>query len=89
MAKVATSRSMAASSDTGSGKVRGWWDQSTGFLRDVRTEMRKVTTPSVKEVRATTGVVIVTVGLFAIYFYGVDRVIGYLIDHLLSWAKSA
>ena len=89
MAKVATSRSIATSSDAGSGKVRGWWDQSTGFLRDVRTEMRKVTTPSVKEVRATTGVVIVTVGLFAIYFYGVDRIIGYFIDHLLTWAKSA
>jgi preprotein translocase subunit SecE len=51
--------------------------------------MRKVTTPSMKEVRATTGVVIVTVALFAIYFYGIDRVIGYLIDHLLSWAKTA
>jgi preprotein translocase subunit SecE len=89
MAKVATSRSITASSDTGSGKVRGWWDQSTGFLRDVRTEMRKVTTPSVKEVRATTGVVIITVALFAIYFYGVDRIIGFFIDHLLSWAKSA
>ena len=90
MAKVATSRSIAANpDDRGGNKVRGWWDQSTSFLRDVRTEMRKVTTPSLKEVRATTGVVIVTVALFAIYFYGIDRIIGYMIDHLLSWAKTA
>jgi preprotein translocase subunit SecE len=91
MAKVATSRSLATNSsdDKGGNIVRNWWDQSVGFLRDVRNEMRKVTTPSMKEVQATTGVVIVTVALFAIYFYGVDRVIGYFIDHLLTWAKNA
>ena len=86
MAKVAT-RSIAAGADD-KGAVRGWWDQSVNFLRDVRTEMRKVTVPSMKEVRATTGVVIVTVALFAIFFYGVDRVLGYLIDHLFAWAKT-
>jgi preprotein translocase subunit SecE len=69
------------------GKVVGWWDQSKSFLNDVRTEMRKVTSPSLKEVQATTGVVIVTVALFAIYFYGVDRVIGFFIDNLFQWAK--
>ena len=94
MAKVATSRSIATggsggSSGNGGNIVTGWWGQTNSFLRDVRNEMRKVTVPSAKEVRATTGVVIVTVGLFAIYFYGVDRIIGFLIDHLLSWAKTA
>ena len=91
MAKVATSRSITASGadDRRGNVVTGWWNQTNSFLKDVRNEMRKVTTPSVKEVRATTGVVIVTVALFAIYFYGVDRVFGFLIDHLLSWAKTA
>jgi preprotein translocase subunit SecE len=88
MAKVAT-RSIAAGGADDKGAVRGWWDQGVTFLRDVRTEMRKVTVPSMKEVRATTGVVIVTVALFAIFFYGVDRVLGYLIDHLFAWAKTA
>jgi preprotein translocase subunit SecE len=88
VAKVATSRTISAGAEAGGNKVMGWWEQMTGFLRDVRTEMRKVTTPSLKEVRGTTGVVIVTVALFAIYFYGVDRVIGFLIDHLFSWAKT-
>jgi len=59
------------------------------LLNDVRTRNRKVTTPSLKEVRATTGVVIVTVALFAIYFYGIDRVIGFFIDHLFQWAKNS
>jgi preprotein translocase subunit SecE len=71
------------------GKIASWPEQVRGFLNDVRTEMRKVTTPSLKEVRATTGVVIVTVALFAIYFYGIDRVIGFFIDHLFQWAKTA
>jgi preprotein translocase subunit SecE len=59
------------------------------FYNDVRTEMRKVTSPSRKEVQATTAVVIITVFLFAAYFYGVDRVLGFAIDSLLKWAKTA
>jgi len=51
--------------------------------------MRQVTTPSLKEVRATTGVVIVTVALFAIYFTALIRLIGFFIDHLFQWAKTA
>ena len=78
----------AAGSSIGD-QIKSWPDRIKTFYNDVRTEMRKVTTPSVKEVRATTGVVIITVALFAIYFYGIDRVIGYVIDHLLSWAKTA
>ena len=89
MAKVATSRSIASGTDDrGNNKVRGWWDQSITFLRDVRTEMRKVTAPSMKEVRATTWVVIVTVALFAIFFYGIDRFFGFFIDHLFSYFKT-
>ena len=44
----------------------------TGFLRDVRAEMRKVVTPSPKEVRVTTSVVIVAVFLFGLFFFIVD-----------------
>lgn len=69
------------------GKQPNFYERSKRFLTDVRTEMRKVTTPSAKEVRATTGVVIVTVFLFAAYFYVVDGVMGKVIDTLLKWAK--
>jgi len=49
----------------------------------VRTEMRKVTTPSLKEVRATTAVVIITVFLFGLYFGIVDYIIAHSIDYVL------
>jgi preprotein translocase subunit SecE len=44
------------------------------FLTDVRAEMRKVVTPSRKEVQATTTVVLVTVFIFALYFWAVDYI---------------
>ena len=40
--------------------------------------MKKVTSPSLKEVQATTVVVIITVFLFGVYFWAVDTVIGAL-----------
>ena len=83
VAKVAT-----ASVESGAGKALGFLDRTKRFLADVRTEMRKVTTPSGKEVRATTAVVIITVFVFAIYFMIVDYVMGFGIDRLLHWAKS-
>jgi len=48
------------------------WREFTDFLRDVRAEMRKVVTPSWKEVKSSTGVVIVAVFLFGFYFFVVD-----------------
>ncbi len=41
--------------------VKSWPDKTRNFYNDVRTEMRKVTAPSWKEVRATTTVVVITV----------------------------
>ncbi len=46
------------------------------FLKDVRSEMRKVVTPTRVEVQSTTSVVIVTVFLFAAYFALVDTIFG-------------
>jgi preprotein translocase subunit SecE len=54
------------------GGALGKWNEFTGFLRDVRAEMRKVVTPSRKEVRVTTSVVIVAVFLFGLFFFIVD-----------------
>ena len=50
------------------------------FYNDVRTEMKKVTTPTRKEVQATTAVVIVTVFLFGVYFFVIDFVIQHSVD---------
>jgi preprotein translocase subunit SecE len=53
------------------------------FLKDVRSEMRKVISPSRAEVQSTTIVVLVTVFIFAAYFWLVDNIIGRGIEALL------
>jgi preprotein translocase subunit SecE len=60
-----------------------------GFLKDVRNEMRKVWTPSFKEVQNTTVVVIITVFAFALYFYVVDQVLGRVVQWLLHLLGSS
>ena len=57
------------------GKLKSFPARGKSFLTDVRTELRHVTTPSRKEVQATTVVVVITVALFGLYFWGVDLVI--------------
>jgi preprotein translocase subunit SecE len=65
--------------------IRAWPERIKTFYNDVRTEMKKVTAPSFKEVQATTVVVIVTVFLFAAYFWAVDLVIGHGIDSVFRY----
>ncbi|WP_371082779.1 preprotein translocase subunit SecE [Terriglobus sp. RCC_193] len=54
------------------------------FLGDVRSEMRKVSTPSTAETRTTTAVVIVTVFAFAAYFWAVDFGINHSLNALIT-----
>ena len=72
----------AANDDSLGGRVKSLPERTKSFYNDVRTEMRKVTSPSRKEVQATTAVVIVTVFLFGVYFFVVDNVIGRGVDLL-------
>ena len=66
------------------GDALGKWTEFTTFLRDVRSEMRKVVWPQWREVRVTTGVVIVTTFLFALYFFVVDGIFKVAVYGLLS-----
>jgi preprotein translocase subunit SecE len=65
-------------------KTLGSWNNFTHFLGDVRGEMRKVVTPSRKEVEATTTVVIIAVFLFGLFFFIVDSVFSYGLTRLLT-----
>jgi preprotein translocase subunit SecE len=56
------------------GSIVGQWKEFTRFLNDVRAEMRKVVSPSWKEVQSTTVVVIITVFLFGLFFGVVDLI---------------
>jgi preprotein translocase subunit SecE len=67
------------------GRMKSWPQQIKSFYNDVRTEMKKVTTPSMKEVQATTTVVIITVFIFGVYFFFVDGIIGRTLDALFRY----
>ncbi len=66
------------------GRVTGLYDQARDFLTDVRAEMRKVVVPNRKEVQATTTVVLVTVFVFALYFWIVDTVFNFGLTKLMD-----
>jgi len=68
--------------------VKAWPERTRTFYNDVRTEMRKVTAPSWKEVQATTTVVVITVAIFALYFFVIDFVIQHGVTALFGFFKS-
>jgi preprotein translocase subunit SecE len=49
-------------------------EETKNYIEEVKAEMKRVTWPSWKEVRATTGVVIAAVFLFSAYFFVVDAI---------------
>jgi preprotein translocase subunit SecE len=69
---------------TGLDRLKAQPERLRTFLTDVRAEMRKVVTPTRTEVQATTTVVIVTVFLFAAYFFLVDYVVGQGVTQLIA-----
>ncbi|MCE5306954.1 MAG: preprotein translocase subunit SecE [Acidobacteriales bacterium] len=65
-------------------KLKRWPVRVKDYIGDLQTEMRRVTWPNWKQVRATTGVVILSVFLFAAYFAVVDTVCGRMIDRVFQ-----
>jgi preprotein translocase subunit SecE len=68
-------------------RMKSWPDKIRTFYNDVRTEMRKVTAPSWKEVRGTTTVVIITVFIFALYFGIIDFIIQHGVTALFEYFR--
>jgi preprotein translocase subunit SecE len=58
------------------------WTEFVQFLGDVRSEMRKVVTPSWKEVKSTTTVVIIAVFIFGLFFFVVDSIFSSVMEKL-------
>jgi len=54
------------------------------FLQQVRTEVSKVTWPSRRETIVTTGMVLVMSFVAAIFFLGVDWVLGMVVQTILG-----
>jgi preprotein translocase subunit SecE len=80
--KIANSVASADDNSFG-GRMKSLPERIKAFYNDVRTEMRKVTAPSFKEVRATTLVVIVTVFFFGVFFAVLDPIISRAYDLVL------
>jgi preprotein translocase subunit SecE len=62
------------------------------FLRDVRAEMKRVSWPTVNEVKNTTIITLVAVVFFAVYLFLVDRIWSFLLiqlNLLLNWMTGA
>ncbi len=55
--------------------IKEWPKATKNYIQELQNEMRKVTWPSAKQVRATTGIVLVTVFAFAAYFQVVDSIL--------------
>ena len=77
--------SIATTSGDFGARIRSWPERIKSFYHDVRTEMKKVTSPSLKEVQGTTTVVIITVFLFAFYFWLVDLAISNSLERMLHY----
>jgi preprotein translocase subunit SecE len=65
-------------------RIAEWPVRLKTYIEELQTEMRRVTWPSAKQVRATTLVVIVTVFAFAGYFALVDLLVGRAIGRVFS-----
>jgi preprotein translocase subunit SecE len=77
--------SIATAGESFVDRLKVWPEKIKSFYNDVRTEMRKVTAPSWKEVRGTTAVVVVTVFIFGVYFFVIDNVIQRGVTFLYSY----
>lgn len=65
-------------------KTGSWPEQTRTYIEEVRAEMRRVSWPSWPQVRATTGVVIAAVFLFAAYFAVVDALVNSAIGKIIN-----
>jgi preprotein translocase subunit SecE len=74
------------------GARAGFFTRTAQFIHDVRAEMKRVSWPSLDDVKNTTVIVLVAVIFFAVYLYAIDRGVAFLItqlDNLLKWLTGA
>jgi preprotein translocase subunit SecE len=67
--------------------MQDWWNKAKDFLKEARSEMRKVSFPTRDEVVGTTIVVIVTSFIFAAFLFLADQLIVYGYQGLVNLAK--
>ena len=82
---MAKAIAVADEQSTGIERLKAQPREFMEFLKEVRSEMRKVVTPTRAEVQSTTTVVLAAVFLFAAYFFVVDAIFGQSVTHLIQY----
>jgi preprotein translocase subunit SecE len=67
----------------------GFFARVGKFVRDVRSELGRVTWPTTTEIRNTTIITVIAVIFFAAYLYGVDHAFAFVIDQIQRWVGGA
>ena len=91
MATAVKTRNEEARSAGGNGalvRAQEKWHGLLRFMHEVRVEIRQVTWPTKADVISTTGVVIVTVFFFGVFFFFVDYAFSHMVQQLLIWFKA-
>jgi preprotein translocase subunit SecE len=65
-------------------QAASWPARVKEYIDDLQAEMRRVTWPTWKQVRATTLVVIAAVFAFAAYFFVVDLAVGRVVQKIFD-----
>jgi preprotein translocase subunit SecE len=65
-------------------KAASWPADVKNYFEELQLEMKRVTWPPWKQVRATTAVVIAAVFAFAAYFAVVDQIVGRVIKKMFD-----
>lgn len=65
-------------------RAAGWPAEVKNYFEELQLEMKRVTWPAWKQVRATTAVVIAAVFAFSAYFFVVDNIVGRAIQKLFD-----
>ena len=63
---------------------RSWWTRTRDFVREVSSEMKKVTWPARTEVIGTTSVVLAAIVFFGLYLWLCDVVFYRAIDFIFT-----
>ncbi len=65
-------------------RAASWPARVKDYVEDLQLEMKRVTWPSWKQVRATTAVVIAATFAFSLYFFVIDNIIQRLVTKLFD-----
>jgi len=62
-----------------------WYKRFVNFLKDVRSELKKVTWPVKNEVYGTTVIVIIAIFFFGFYLFFIDVIFSWLIAQIKTF----